>query len=617
MLICPACSRRFVDTFGRCSEDGTPLVPDRTPLTLAPGTKLDGGLTVQQLVGAGPTGEVYAAEYQRQLVAVKVLAPDLAGDPVFAKQLVRLLGHLSKVRHPGVAGVLTSDELSPRQPLVVRELVTGRSLSEYIRHTGPLPVSRALPIAMKVAEALTEAHRSGALHLALKPSNVFVSDADDVKLVDFGIGQRIVIPGPVPRLIHGDPQFLAPEQFEGKLVSFRSDIYGLGTILYFLLTGRPLFAAMGPDAERVVATQRPPPPSSLAPGLAGMIKLDQVVLRALEKVPAKRYLSVQHFGRMMDGVLQELTGGAQLGGTGRPGVPLEAQRTVPMNAYPNAAPQRAARPGPVGPVVAAPVIDDTLRMQVSPDGLDAAGLDGPTIRERPPRMVPGTAGRGFGPAAVQMPPRRPDQDYLAAGHDTIRAVVAPVPMRPPDTQPIPTRNLPESPRVGAVAEQRAAAGYDDIGIEVVEEDLFPQARKKKKRKKPQAPPVIAVRSEAALLLGPSAGSFRRATDPGQAVLLDQQFLEEVRGPERNLATMEIRVRPAPDAAIEVQAAEQPRARATGSSTWRVGRWVLAAFALIFLFVLAAAGAAVLARWLSSRASELPGGPPPPAASATP
>jgi serine/threonine-protein kinase len=618
MRICPACSRRYADNFGQCSEDGAPLVLDRTPAILAPGTQLDGGFMIAQLVGGGPTGEVYAAEYQRQLVAVKVLSQDLVGDPVFAKQLVRLLGHLSKVRHPGVASVLVASELSPRQPVIVRELVNGRSLSDLILHTGPLPVERALPLAMKAAEALTEAHRAGALHLALKPSNIFVSDVDDVKLVDFGIGQRTPLPG--GRVVHGDPRFLAPEQFDGKLVSFRSDIYGLGAILYYLLTGRPLYPALGPDAERVVATQRPPPPSSVAKHLAGQIKLDQVVLRALEKVPAKRYLSVQHFGRMMDGVLQELTGHA-------PAIQLAAGdptggRTLPMGVQAFAPPpmvQYASGP-PTVETGAPSYAEDTLRMPVGADGFDGAGLDGPTIRERHPRAMPGaeTHGAPTIPVPMAQPPQAPP--YVAASHDTIRAVVAPVPMRPVGAQPI----APRGP-IGGQGVQVAPppvpggpGGYDDVGIEVVEEELFPQPRKKKKKKKPAAPPVIAVRAEAALNLGHQAGGFRR-TDPGQAVLLDQQFLDEARGPERNLATMEIRVRPADLPPLDTgdsDAASSPAAPPARKSR-RVGRWVFTGLALVLLFVLAAAGAAALASWLSARGRQPLPPQPPPAATSTP
>lgn len=609
MRICPACSRRYADNFGQCSEDGSPLALDRTPAILAPGTQLDGGFVIAQLVGAGPTGEVYAAEYQRQLVAVKVLAPDLVADQVFAKQLVRLLGHLSKVRHPGVASVLVTSELSPRQPMIVRELVNGRSLSDLILHTGPLPATRALPIAMRAAQALTEAHRAGALHLALKPSNVFVSDADEVKLVDFGIGQRSALPS--GRVVHGDPRFLAPEQFDGKLVSFRSDIYGLGAILYFLLTGRPLYPALGPDAERAVATQRPPPPSSVAPHLAGQIKLDQVVLRALEKVPAKRYLSVQHFGRMMDGVLQELTGRA-------PAIQLAAGdlgRTLPMGVQPFAPPPVVYASGP--PTVetrAPPFIEDTIRMPAVPDGLDGSGLDGPTIRERRPRSMPGVHGAPTIPMHVAPPQAAPPYPSSVA-RDTVRTAVAPAPARPADTQPL----TPQRPMGVQVAPAPLpAGGYDDIGIEVVEEELFPQPKKKKKKRKPQAPPVIAVRAEAAVNLGPATAAVHRS-DPGQAVLLDQQFLDEVRGPERNLATMEIRVRPADFPDLEVVGTDAPRGSAApvGRPRRRVGRWVITGLALVLLFVLAAVGAAALASWLSARGREPPPPAIPPAATSTP
>lgn len=611
MPTCPSCSRRYSDSFERCSEDGTQLVQDNVPPKIAVGTTLDNGLTVKQFIGSGPTGEVYAAEHQGQLIALKLLAQELIVDQTFTKHLTRLMGHLSKVRHPGVAAVLSAGGLFFQgRPLFARELVQGHSLAELVRRTGPIPEDRGLIIAMRVAEALTEAHRAGALHLNLKPSNVFVGAGDTIKLVDFGIGERTELDR---KVVHGDARFLAPEQFEGKLVSFRSDIYGLGTLLYFILTARPPFPGLGAEAERAVTSMQPMAPSSVEPNLSGHAKLDQVVLRALEKVPAKRYLSVQHFGRMMDGVLQEYHAHEDSPAAGgRP----PAHRTIPMVDKAMTAPSPPSGPvrNAVMPPVAPPSMEDTLRMEVPPDLPPEDILDGPTLRERRPQAlaaghIHNTARQGVPVPPPIKPPQPGWQNRQAVNHETLRMPVAPAPVRPADTQPIPAQAVPRSQQY---QHDTLPSGppivtgpvVDDIGIDIIEEETYLPPKKKKRKRKKKAPPIVAVRSEAALRLGPSLHDGLTSHDPNEAVMLDATFLDEARGPERNLATMEIRVRPPqpespPPMPVQTQSSSSGVPLRQKQKPKKYLRWVLAAIALVFLFLFAAIGAAVFARWLSS------------------
>jgi hypothetical protein len=149
---------------------------------------------------------------------------------------------------------------------------------------------------------------------------------------------------------------------------------------------------------------------------------------------------------------------------------------------------------------------------------------------------------------------------------------------------------------------------DEIGIDIVEEGLYlPPKKKKRKKKKKKAPPIVAVRGEAALRLGPSHHEMLSGKDPGEAVMLDAAFLDEARGPERNLATMEIRVRP-PQAEAGPPMPDPGQSSSSGVRLTRKQkpkkylRWIIAGLALVFLFLFAAIGAAVLARWLSSSAS---------------
>lgn len=599
MPICPTCGRRFNDAFERCSEDGTPLVLDSTPLSLPPGTVLSLGVTIQHFVGAGPTGEVFAADRQGHTVAVKLLSPELTADRNYLDRLVRLQTHLAKVQHPGVARAYGLGEHQGYR-VIVRELIAGRSASDLLMHMGPLPPMTALTIALRAAEALTEAHRSGALHLNLKPSNLFILEGDQVKLVDFGVAQRV---GLERGMVYGDPHFLAPEQYEGKLVSFRSDIYGLGCLLYYLLSGQ---APYQNDPAVYVGPMVAPPvlPSSLVPQLAGQSKLDQLVMRAVEPAPNKRYLSVQHFGRMMDGLLLAMASAAGPLPARRPAQTLRMGQLMPEEVQAAPPTRQPVRPdirrrGEGGEA-------DTVRMMAPPTGNDPAGMAGQglpdskatipmsfavnagdTIREQARNAPAGSA--AYVPAAPPGIPRGREE------HDTIRVAVPPPVERGPQAgQPgAQVPNYPPQPYAGG------GVGNDGLEIDIVtEEPIAPmplqRRRKKKRKKRKKRAPVIAVRGEAAFHVD---GNVQQSGYyPGESVLVEDGILDEARGPQRNLETMEIRIVP------ESRFSEPP---SPGLS--KTGRILLAIGGLLLLFVLAALGAAALAHWLSAPEAEPAGG----------
>lgn len=534
-------------------------------MSLPLGTVLNVGAVIQHFVGAGPTGEVYAADRRGHMVAVKLLAPDLAADPTFLERLTRLHSHLAKVGHPAVARALGQGEHAGR-PVLVRELVPGRSASDLVLHTGPLPPARALALALSAAEALTEAHRSGALHLNLKPSNLFVLENDQVKLVDFGVAQRLALGRSV---VYGDPRYLAPEQFDGKLVSFRSDIYGLGGLLYFLLTGQPPhqgdpLSFVGPP------TSEPVPPSSLIPALGRTTRVDGLVLRAVEAAPSKRYLSVQHFARVMEGLLEELQSATGVVPSRRPAQTLRMGEVMP-------------RSGGYGSEPLPPLADGdaTVRTVLPPDDHKATRPMPYAVGQRRD-TVPQPAVRSDMGGYRPPPPGRDD-------HDTIRVPAAPHHRRAPQPQAMPpTPSFGDAPGGGVDY-------LDDIDIVTVEPTPPPPKKRKKKRKK-KKDPIIAVRAEAAFRRTP-AGHPIIDDDDGDSVLIEDQFRDEARGHQRNVETMEIRIH---------QPVEDPEESGGRRELGKFGRYALAAGALLLLFVLAALGAAALAHWLSS-----PGQPAPP------
>jgi serine/threonine-protein kinase len=250
-------------------------------------------------IGAGGMGVVYLAEHQllKRPCALKLIAPDCAGDPKALARFEREVRTTARLSHPNTVEIYDYGRTEDGTFYYVMELLSGLSLSDLVERHGPLPPGRAIFLLRQVCGALGEAHTAGLVHRDLKPANIFAARRgnlhDFVKLLDFGL----VMPAPDPSTaepsresrIVGSPQYMAPEQATGDTrPDARADLYGLGAVAYHLLTGRAPFA--GPTAMAVmVAVARDPvePPSRHRPGLPH--DLERVVVRCLAKSPADRY----------------------------------------------------------------------------------------------------------------------------------------------------------------------------------------------------------------------------------------------------------------------------------------------------------------------------------------
>ncbi|MFI7059495.1 protein kinase [Kribbella sp. NPDC050124] len=192
-------------------------------------------------LGQGGMGVVYLAEgAEHQEVALKVLRPHVAHDPIARARLQREATTLRKVNHPGVAGILDYD-LEGDQPYLVTRFVPGRPLDEQVDDRGPLTPSKWLPVAGCLAESLQAIHSAGVIHRDLKPGNVMMFNGRPV-LIDFGIAQaaddlRLTQTG----LVIGTPGYLAPELIEGETVSESADWWGWAATVAFAATGRRPF----------------------------------------------------------------------------------------------------------------------------------------------------------------------------------------------------------------------------------------------------------------------------------------------------------------------------------------------------------------------------------------
>ncbi len=325
--LCPACLLKG----GLASQSGggsNPSPADFVPPTPAELTPLFPDLEIIELVGRGGMGVVYKARQKRldRLVALKILSPRVGQDRAFADRFAREARAMAMLNYPHIVAVYdfgqTASPLHPREgkstgeganlpspisgrgtgdevanlpsPVLGRgaggegsqgglyyflmEFVDGLNVRQLLE-TGKLAPKEALAIVPQICEALQYAHDHGVVHRDIKPENVLLDKQGQVKIADFGIAKLVGRPETDPTLtgagqIVGTPQYMAPEQIEHPLqVDHRADIYSLGVVFYQMLTGELPIGRFAPPSKKVQID----------------VRLDEVVLRALEKEPALRY----------------------------------------------------------------------------------------------------------------------------------------------------------------------------------------------------------------------------------------------------------------------------------------------------------------------------------------
>ncbi len=279
--ICPRCAMNVGLATGTQATGGVGASGAQSavpPPTLAELAKRFPQLEILTHVGRGGMGLVYQARQPKldRMVALKILVPEKSADPRFADRFLREAQALARLAHPNIVTVHDFGEVGGLYYLLM-EYVDGSTLRELMRR-GPVPATTALAIIPKICEALQFAHSQGVVHRDIKPENVFLDRQGRVKIGDFGIAKLLDRGSSGPALTQnqaiGTPHYMAPEQVEvpGK-VDHRADIYSLGVVFYEMLTGE-------------LPLGKFPLPSSRAPMDA---RLDEVVLRSLEKAPERRY----------------------------------------------------------------------------------------------------------------------------------------------------------------------------------------------------------------------------------------------------------------------------------------------------------------------------------------
>ena len=251
---------------------------------------------VREQIGAGGMGIVYLAYDERleREVAIKVLPTGMLADETSRKRFRREALTLSRLNHPNVATIFDFDSENGSDFLVT-EFISGSALDERLQH-GPLPSNEVISLGIQLAHGLAAAHNEGIVHRDLKPANMRFTPDGRLKILDFGLAQLVQLDTEATRSvslttsqqISGTLPYMAPEQLRGEPTDVRGDIWAAGAVLYEMATGkRPFPETNGPLLIDAILNRDPQPPSkwnaTISPGL------ENIILKALQKDPAKRY----------------------------------------------------------------------------------------------------------------------------------------------------------------------------------------------------------------------------------------------------------------------------------------------------------------------------------------
>ena len=284
-----------VDDLAQPTRSPTPVPGDEptlelstTPVQVALGARYD----LLGEVGSGGMGIVYKARDREtgELVALKILRPEIAADQRAMERFKNELRLSRKITHKNVCRVYEFNRTGG-VAYISMEFVEGESLRAVLKRFGTLPVRKGIQIARQICAALREAHAQQVVHRDLKPENVMVDQNGNVKVMDFGIARSVEAGTTSTGAFIGTPAYMAPEQAEGKPVDRRADIYSFGLVLYEMFTGVPAFSGDTPLSVALKhIRETPPPPSQHDPTVPAPV--ERVILRCLEKDPAKRFQSV-------------------------------------------------------------------------------------------------------------------------------------------------------------------------------------------------------------------------------------------------------------------------------------------------------------------------------------
>lgn len=305
-IVCPQCKTENPDDSVYCSQCATALKSAedvlftqtktlKTPQEdLTTGSSFAGRYQIIEELGKGGMGKVYRAVDTKlhEEVAIKLIKPEIASDEKTVERFGNELKIARKIVHKNVGRMYELME-EKGTLFITMEYVPGENLKSMIKMTKQLSVGTAVDIAIQICEGLSEAHRLGIVHRDLKPSNIMIDKEGNARIMDFGIARSLKAGGITgPGGMIGTPEYISPEQVEGKDIDHRSDIYSLGVILFEMLTGRLPFAG-----ETILSiamkhkSEKPPDPRKFNAQIPD--DLSRLILKCMEKEKEKRHQNAE------------------------------------------------------------------------------------------------------------------------------------------------------------------------------------------------------------------------------------------------------------------------------------------------------------------------------------
>ncbi len=338
------------------------------------GREIAGRYRILAKLGEGGMGTVYRAEQisLKRTVALKLLRPDVGNNAMLLRRFNAEAEAVAKLSHPNTVNIFDFGQDTDGSLFIAMEYIEGRSLRAAIHAEAPLPIRRALAIAVQVCSSIADAHSHSIIHRDLKPDNVMLQDRgrarDVVRVLDFGIAKlrddtRATHAMTQAGDMLGTPQYMAPEQIRAEAIDGRTDVYALGCMLYEMITARLPFEA--PTVMALLSKhllEQPPPPSQRRPDLGVPAIIDELVMGAMAKSPDHRPATMELLGEHITAILATLPGDPSQpssGGVGVPYVPPAVARyetpaapsafAPPTGPPPGAAPYAPRTGSPTGP----------------------------------------------------------------------------------------------------------------------------------------------------------------------------------------------------------------------------------------------------------------------------
>jgi eukaryotic-like serine/threonine-protein kinase len=331
-MVCSKCHRRYEDDHLFCPHDGERLVATvdikriRSKPTEHAGEIIGDRYQVRGLLGRGATAQVFVAQDRTTgaPVAVKVLEAKHLKEPRARARFILEAKAVAKVSHPSVIQVLDIGLRADGAPYMVVEFLFGESLGEWLRRERVMSIEAGLPFALQIASGLAAAHREGVVHRDIKPDNVFLLGEKGapyaIKIVDFGFAKLAEHHGVTQAGVAvGTVDYMAPEQAVSDGSDARTDVYGLGMLMYRMFAGRLPFKRRSEPEMLAHQLLTPAPPLGLGP-IHPAPWLEEVILKAIRKRPENRYPS-------MDALMEDLK---RLKAPPRSGIALTATQPIEL-----------------------------------------------------------------------------------------------------------------------------------------------------------------------------------------------------------------------------------------------------------------------------------------------